>query len=197
MNPPRHIGILGGSFNPVHIGHMILADYIAQFTDVDEVWLMLSPLNPLKEHPEELISDRHRFAMLGIAAQGSPYIKPCDTELTLPKPSYTANSLDHLSRQYPPCRFSIIIGSDNWHIFDRWYRHDHILRHYSPIIYPRPGYPIDADTLPAGVTLVQAPVMEISSTFIRKSIAAGHCMNYFLPQGVNEYIVKHRLYTQP
>lgn len=195
MNPTKHIGILGGSFNPVHIGHMMLADYMAQFTDIDEVWLMLSPLNPLKKHPEELVSDHHRMAMLNIAAQGNPRIRVCDIELSLPRPSYTANTLDHLAALYPDCRFSLIIGSDNWLIFDRWYRYKEILTDYTPFVYPRPGYPVDTSALPPEVTFIQAPLMEISSTFLRSAISSGHHMNYFLPQGVNEYIVENHLYT--
>ncbi len=192
----RHIGIFGGSFNPIHIGHLILADYISQFTDVDEVWFMLSPLNPLKSHPEELIDDSLRMEMLAIATEGNPRLRPCDVELNMPRPSYTVNSLDRLSEMYPDYRFSLIIGGDNWQIFPQWREYSRILTHYSPIIYPRPGFFIDPQSLPSGVTLVNAPEVEISSTFLRKAIAEGKDMSNFMPHGVAEYILKHKLYLK-
>lgn len=190
----EHIGILGGSFNPVHIGHIILADYIVQFTDITQVWLMLSPLNPLKENPEQLISDRHRLEMLRIATEGNPRLKPCDIELSMPQPSYSINSLNRLQELHPDKKFSLIIGSDNWLVFDRWRSHEEILRNYAPIVYPRPGYDIGAKALPENVTLVNAPTLDISSTFIRKAIAEDLDMQNFLPKGVAEYIQKNGLY---
>lgn len=190
----EHIGILGGSFNPVHIGHIILADYIVQFTDITQVWLMLSPLNPLKENPEQLISDRHRLEMLRIATEGNPRLKPCDIELSMPQPSYSINSLNRLQELHPDKKFSLIIGSDNWLVFDRWRSHEEILRNYAPIVYPRPGYDIGAKALPENVTLVNAPTLDISSTFIRKAIAEDLDMQNFMPKGVAEYIQKNGLY---
>ncbi len=190
----EHIGILGGSFNPVHIGHIILADYIVQFTDITQVWLMLSPLNPLKENPEQLISDRHRLKMLRIATERNPRLKPCDIELSMPQPSYSINSLNRLQELHPDKKFSLIIGSDNWLVFDRWRSHEEILRNYAPIVYPRPGYDIGAKALPENVTLVNAPTLDISSTFIRKAIAEDLDMQNFMPKGVAEYIQKNGLY---
>ena len=173
MTPARHIGILGGSFNPVHIGHVMLADYIAQCAEadpIDEVWLMLSPLNPLKVSPGELVPENDR-------------------------PSYTIDSLQALARAYPSCRFSLIIGSDNWAIFDRWRNSREIIERFSPVIYPRPGYGVDAATLPEGVSLIpDAPVTDISSTMLRRAIAAGKDMTCFLPAGVADYIRLNNLY---
>lgn len=195
MQPQREkIGILGGSFNPVHIGHVILADYIAQFTGMSQVWLMLSPLNPLKENPEQLISDTHRLEMLRIATEGNPRLQPCDIELSMPQPSYSINSLNRLQELHPDKEFSLIIGSDNWLVFDRWRNWEEILNKYTPIIYPRPGYDISSDTLPKNVTLANAPTLDISSTFIRNAIAEGMDMLSFLPKGVAEYINKNGLY---
>lgn len=173
----------------------MLASYVAQFTDVDEVWLMLSPLNPLKEHPADLVADHQRLDMLQIATRNTPCVKPCDIELSMPRPSYTIHSLNRLSELYPDTRFSLLIGSDNWLIFPRWYQWKEILEHFTPIIYPRPGYDIDPTTLPSGVTMVNAPTVDISSTFIRQSIAAGKDMNCFLPCGVYDYITQHNLYS--
>lgn len=190
----EHIGILGGSFNPVHIGHIILADYIVQFTDITQVWLMLSPLNPLKANSDELIPDIHRLEMLRIATDGNFRLKPCDIELSMPQPSYSINSLNLLQELHPDKQFSLIIGSDNWLAFDRWRSHHEIQQKFNPIIYPRPGYEIGTESLPPNVTLVNAPTLDISSTFIRKAITAGKDMQNFLPQGVAEYINQNGLY---
>lgn len=195
MHPHKEdIGILGGSFNPVHIGHIILADFIVQRTNISQVWLMLSPLNPLKANPEELISDSHRLEMLRIATKGNPRLQPCDIELSMPQPSYSINSLNRLQELHPDKQFSLIIGSDNWLMFDRWRSYEEIIKNFSPIVYPRPGYNIGIHTLPQNVTLVNAPTLDISSTFIRDSIAMGFDMQNFLPKGVAEYINQNGLY---
>lgn len=188
---------MGGSFNPVHIGHLLLADYLTQFTSLSQVWLMLSPLNPLKENPENLIDDAHRLEMLRIATRNTPGILPCDIELTMPRPSYTINSLRRLSEQHPSVRFSLVIGSDNWAIFNRWRSAEEIIERFSPIVYPRPGYPVDKASLPSEVTLVEAPVFDISSTFLREAIAQGHDMRLFMPDGVWDYIKTNHLYNIP
>ncbi len=186
------VGILGGSFNPVHIGHMMLASYLVQWGYVDKVWLTLSPRNPLKD-PGELIPDLKRLQMLSIAAKGAPDIDICDIELSMPRPSFTINTLDVLAERYPDTRFKIIIGSDNWAIFDRWREPQRILDEYGVIVYPRPGYPLEDDHT-VGMEIVNAPMANISSTFVRDAIAKGRDMNYFLPAGVYKYIIDNRLY---
>ncbi|MDE7410595.1 MAG: nicotinate-nucleotide adenylyltransferase [Paramuribaculum sp.] len=196
MTLRKHIGILGGSFNPVHIGHTLLAEYLVQFTDIDEVWLMLSPQNPLKEVAKsDRASDFDRMAMLEIAARNSRGLKVCGIELTMPRPSYTIDSLSRLASLHPDCDFSLIIGSDNWQIFDKWKEHERLISDFHPIIYPRPDYPVDKDSLPCGVRMTDAPTFLISSTFIRSAIAGGHDMTNFLPWGVYEYIDHYKLYT--
>jgi nicotinate-nucleotide adenylyltransferase len=155
---------------------------------------MLSPLNPLKANPEELISDSHRLEMLRIATKGNPRLLPCDIELSMPQPSYSINSLNRLQELHPDKQFSLIIGSDNWLMFDRWRSYEEIIKNFSPIVYPRPGYNIGIHTLPQNVTLVNAPTLDISSTFIRDSIAMGFDMQNFLPKGVAEYINQNGLY---
>lgn len=191
----RKIGVLGGSFNPVHVGHILLADYLVQFSTLDEVWLMLSPLNPLKVHDgNNMVSDSLRLDMLEIACSGHAGIIPCAIELTMPRPSYSIDSLGLLSSRYPECEFHLIIGSDNWNIFDRWRDWQTIIRRFRPIVYPRPGYPVDSASVPEHVTLTEAPVFDISSTFLRKAIAEGHDMELFLPSGVWEYIKSNKLY---
>lgn len=191
---PTRIGILGGSFNPVHTGHLSLAEYIVSHTPLSQVWLMLSPLNPLKADPSQLIDDRHRLEMLRIATEGNPPIRPCDIELSMPRPSYSYDSLSRLSELHPEARFSLIIGSDNWLIFDRWKHHDEIVSRFSPVIYPRPGYDVDPASLPPGVTLIDAPVYDISSTAIRNAIAAGEPAGPGLSPGVADYINDNHLY---
>lgn len=186
------IGILGGSFNPVHIGHLMIASYLVQWGYVDKVWLTLSPRSPMKSESTELIPDVKRLAMLNAAIKGAPDIDVCDIELSLPTPSYTINTLDTLAATYPDKRFKLVIGSDNWAIFDRWRSAPNILDKYGVIVYPRPGYPVQnhAD----GMEVVNAPTVNLSSTFIRKAIAKGRNMEYFLPAGVYKYIQNHRLY---
>ena len=186
------IGILGGSFNPVHIGHMMIASYLAQWGYVDKVWLTLSPLNPLKKDSNEIIPDTKRLAMLNLAIKGSERIDVCDIELSLPTPSYTITTLETLSAAYPGKKFKLIIGSDNWAAFDKWKSGPKILDKYGVIVYPRPGYPIENHV--DGMELVNAPTVNLSSTFIRKSLAKGRNMEFFLPQGVNKYILNHHLY---
>ncbi|MCH5221478.1 MAG: nicotinate-nucleotide adenylyltransferase [Muribaculaceae bacterium] len=187
------IGLLGGSFNPVHIGHMMLASYLVQWSYVDKVWLLLSPRNPLKD-PGELLPDMKRLSMLSIAAKGADDIDICDIELSMPRPSYTINTLDLLADRYPDNRFKLIIGSDNWRIFDQWKEAQRILDDYGVLVYPRPGYPVMRDDT-AGMELVDAPMVHISSTFIRNAIAKGKNMSYFLPNGVYKYISENHLYS--
>lgn len=186
---------MGGSFNPVHIGHILLADYLTQFCGFSEVWLMLSPLNPLKEHPEALVSDKMRLEMLKIATACTPKIRPCEIELTMPRPSYSIDSLSRLAHLYPEKRFSLVIGSDNWLIFSRWRSAEEIIRRFTPTVYPRPGYPVDTARLPSGVTLVEAPVFDISSTFLREAMLHGHDMHLYMPQGVWSFIKENHLYN--
>jgi len=191
------VGILGGSFNPVHLGHLMLASYLTQWGYVDQVWLTLSPQNPLKS-PAELIADTKRLTMLNIATKGARNIDVCDIELTMPTPSYTINTLDLLARRYPDRRFRLVIGSDNWAIFDRWREYGRILDTYGVIVYPRPGYPVTREEARRvmGMTLVDAPTVNLSSTMVRKAVAEGKDMMYFLPPAVNKYINEHKLYRK-
>ena len=192
MEESKTIGILGGSFNPVHAGHMMLASYLSQWGYVDEVWLTLSPRNPLKE-PGDLLPDMKRLSMLNIAVKGATKIDICDIELTMPKPSYTINTLELLRERYPDYKFKLIIGSDNWRIFDQWRDAQRILDEFGVIVYLRPGYPVEQRHI-VGLEVVDAHMMNVSSTFIRDAIARGRNMNYFLPAGVYKYIIDNKLY---
>lgn len=184
MNSLR-VGIFSGSFNPVHIGHLALANYICEYEGLDELWFMVTPHNPLKEE-KELMDDTFRLELVKLAIEGYPKFRASDFEFHLPRPSYTIHTLDALKRTYPHCIFSLIIGADNWMLFPRWYESERILAENRIVIYPRPGYPIDAASLPQGVSLSSSPVFEISSTFIRKALDEGKDMRYFLHPAVYE-----------
>lgn len=186
------VGILGGSFNPIHMGHLMMAQYLTQWKYVDKVWLTLSPLNPLKE-AARLIPDMKRLAMITIATKGAVDIETCDIELSMPRPSYTIDTLDLLSKRYKNKRFKLVIGSDNWRIFNKWRDHERILDEYGVIVYPRQGYPIDSVYVD-GLEVVESPTVNISSTFVRDAIVRGRDMSYFVPQGVYKYIKDNRLY---
>lgn len=188
----EQIGILGGSFNPVHIGHMMLASYLVQWGYFDEVWLTLSPRNPLKD-PGELLPDMKRLAMLNLAVKGAPKLDICDIELSMPKPSYSINTLDLLAERNPGRHFKMIVGSDNWRLFEQWRAPRRILDEYGVVVYPRTGYPIEKRHVD-GMEIVDAPMINISSTFIRHALSKGKNMNYFLPPGVYKYILDNKLY---
>lgn len=193
MAATETIGLLGGSFNPVHCGHMMLAAYLTQWDIVDRVWLMLSPRNPLK-NPLGLIPDTRRLAMLSIATRGVERVDTCDIELSMPLPSYTINTLDLLASRYPGRRFKLVIGSDNWQVFDQWRDWQRILDEYGVIVYPRPGYPVENHV--DGMETIAPITVNLSSTQVRDAIARGRDMSCFLPPGVYKYIVDNKLYTK-
>lgn len=175
----------------------MVASYVAQYCDVDEVWLMPSRINPLKQGRQPA-AEEARLEMCRAVARRIPGAKVCDIEMHLPAPSYTTDTLDELHRLYPDCRFSLLIGSDNWKVFHLWREHEKILANHGIIIYPRPGHEVDADTLPEGVTLLagEIPQTFMSSTFVRSAIAQGRDMNFFLPEEVMKYIEVNNLYRK-
>ncbi len=186
------VGVFGGSFNPVHSGHMMLASYIAQFGNVDTVAMMLSPCNPLKSD-KVMASDTDRFNMLKLACDESGLVVADDTELSMPRPSYTIDTLNRLQELNPGVKYKLIIGSDNWKIFPKWRASEEILDRFGVIVYPRRDYPIHDITDPR-VEIIDAPMIDVSSTFIRDGIAKGKDMNYFLTGEVYKYICQHHLY---
>lgn len=186
------IGIMGGSFNPVHMGHLMLAQYLCEWGYVDKVWLTLSPQNPLK-NAADLMPDMKRLSMLNKATKDLQRIETCDIELSMPRPSYTIDTLDTLSKRYPAKKFKLIIGSDNWRVFKKWKDWERILDDYSVLVYPRPGFPVSSETID-GMEFVDAPVLDISSTFIRNAVSHGKNISFFLPPGVYKYILDNKLY---
>lgn len=186
-------GILSGSFNPIHTGHLILAQYMTQYEDLDEIWFVVSPHNPLKDQ-NDLTDENLRLEMTRLAVEGFPAFKCCDIEYTLPTPSYTVHTLNELKKKHPEREFTLIIGADNWLIFDKWKDYKEILSSTPILIYPRTGYPIKEKISYPDIKLTSAPCIEISSTFIRNAIRENKNMNFFLPENVYKYILCNNLY---
>lgn len=189
------IGLFFGSFNPIHAGHLIIAAYMAGFTELEKVWLVVSPHNPFKDK-KNIYNAYDRLEMTRLAVEDAGHIEVSDIEFSLPKPSYTIDTLVHLGEKYPQHEFSLIMGSDNLATLKKWKNSEVILRDYRILVYPRPG-----DTQPelAGhpsVTITQTPLMELSSTFIRKSVAGGKNVQFFVPGKVLEFIDKKGLYRK-
>ncbi len=184
----KKTGIFGGSYNPIHIGHLALANYLCEYGDLDEVWFMVSPQNPFKAHSSDLWDDQLRLELVRLAVEEYPKFHASDFEFHLPRPSYMVNTLEKLREAHPDREFTLIIGADNWASFPRWKDADIIMAHHPLIIYPRPGYEIDESTLPANVRLVNTPLLEVSSTFIRESLKQGKDVRYFLHPKVWERI---------
>jgi nicotinate-nucleotide adenylyltransferase len=192
---PIRTGIFGGTFNPIHLGHLALANYLCEENWVDELWFLITPQNPFKQ--EQTLLDNHlRMKMVEAAIADYPRFKASDFEFTLPRPSYTVTTLQKLSEIYPDREFVLIIGADNWAAFDKWKSPEEILRNHRILVYPRPGYEINPHELPAQVKAVNTPLLEISSTFIRESIASGKDIRYFLHPEVYRFIKQHQLYNK-
>ena len=181
------IGIFGGSFNPIHTGHIALCKAFLAQCNLDEVWLMVSPQNPLKINTA-LLDDEQRFRLAQKAIEDEAGIKACDYEFHLPRPSYTWNTLQALSNDYPHCRFTLLIGGDNWACFDRWYRSEDILNNYKIAVYQRSGSEIDAKLLPPNVWLINTPLFDISSTEIRQRVASGLPISGMVPENIQEEV---------
>lgn len=194
MKQRRSIGIFAGSFNPIHVGHLVLANYMREFTYLDEVWFVVTPQNPLKD-PAGLLDDQSRLEMVRLALHDQMNTRVSDIEFRLPRPSYTVDTLAALSEENPEVEFSLIIGGDNWELFRRWKAYETILQNHRVLIYPRRGKVIlIPEEFKDTVMEVNAPLVEISSTFIRESIRNGRNIQAFLPNKVHEYIEKNKLY---
>lgn len=176
-------GIYGGSFNPIHNGHIAIARAMTTRAGLDEVWLVVSPQNPLKP-AGSLLADEKRLLMAQTAVADCPGIKATDYEFRLPRPSYMWNTLQSLSCDFPERDFTLLIGADNWAVFHRWYRADDIIAHYPIAIYPRTGYPIDTASLPPNVKLIDTGLYDISSTQVRELIARGGDITGLVPDSV-------------
>lgn len=177
------VAIFGGSFNPIHYGHIALARSVVQTRAADEVWLLISPQNPLKEQ-RELQPENVRLTLARKALMAERNIIVTDFEFHLPRPSYTWNTLEELRKAYPHYTFKLLIGADNWLVFDHWKNFQDILNNYSLLVYPRQDSPINPSSLPKNVELIQSPLMPFSSTDIRKKVKQNEDINGMLPLNI-------------
>lgn len=185
----KKVGIYGGSFNPIHRGHIALARQMLRKAHLDEVWFLVSPLNPFKQASTDLLDDQTRLKLTRQALADEPRLVASDYEFHLPRPSYSWDTLQALSRDYPEHEFVLVIGADNWLAFDRWYHAEDILDSYPIVIYPREGCPIDAATLPPTVQLVKTRLYNVSSTDIRRRIREGRPVRRLLPPAIHDAAV--------
>lgn len=184
----RHVGIFSGSFNPIHAGHLMLANWMCEFGGVDELWFVVTPRNPLKAQTV-LLDDALRLEMAHAAVGDYPRFRVSDVEFGLPRPSYTIRTLRRLRETFPDHKFSLVIGADSWADMDRWRDADALRSEFPLIVYPRLGFPIKiAADETADVRAVPAPIIEVSSTFIRDAIRGGRDVRCFLPEGVRPYL---------
>ena len=188
-----NIGLFFGSYNPIHTGHLIIANYMANHTDLDQVWLVVSPHNPLKEKGD-LINMYDRLEMAKLATEEAENIRVSDVELKLPQPSYTIDTLTHLHERYPEHSFSLIMGSDNLLSLKKWKNYELILRDYHIHVYPRPGFEEHDFHNHPSISFTDTPLMELSATFIRKAIKAGKNVQYFVNDKVLKFIDSKNLY---
>lgn len=186
-------GLFFGSFNPVHAGHLIIASYMAGFTDLDEVWMVVSPQNPLKSK-KGLSNQYDRLEMVRLATENSELLKVSNIEFSLPQPSYTVDTLAHLKEKYPGRTFALIMGADNLVSLKKWKNYEIILRDHQIYVYPRPGADLDEWRNHPSILITDTPQMEISSTFIRKAIQEGKNVQYFLPDNVLAFIDGKNMY---
>ncbi|WP_296687005.1 nicotinate (nicotinamide) nucleotide adenylyltransferase [Flavobacterium sp.] len=194
------IGLYFGTFNPIHVGHLIIANHMAEHADLDQVWMVVTPHNPLKKK-STLLADHHRLEMVFLATEDFPKIKPSDIEFKLSQPNYTVNTLVHLEEKYPEHTFSLIMGEDNLKSFHKWKNYEAILAHHEIYVYPRLDSADDATentlfTNHPKIHLINAPVVEISSTSIREHIKKGKNVLPLLPPKVWEYIDHNNFYKK-
>ena len=191
----KKIGLYFGTFNPIHIGHLIIANYLVEFSDLDQIWMVVTPHNPHKKK-SSLLDNHHRIAMVDLALKEYPKIKSSKVEFDLPQPNFTVNTLAVLEEKYPDLDFSLIMGEDNLKSLHKWKNYEVILERYSIYVYPRVSEG-KIETQFEGhekIIKVPAPIMEISSTFIRKSIKDGKNIKPMLPQNVWEYLDEMNFY---
>ncbi|MEO8240233.1 MAG: nicotinate (nicotinamide) nucleotide adenylyltransferase [Flavobacterium sp.] len=191
------IGLYFGTYNPIHVGHLIIANHMAEFAGLDQVWMVVTPHNPLKKKAT-LLDDHHRLQMVYLATEGFPKIKPSDIEFKLIQPNYTVNTLVHLQEKYPNHEFSLIMGEDNLKTLHKWKNYEVLLDNHDIYVYPRISEEPENIALKSHpkVHIIDAPVVEISSTFIRNNIKNGKNIQPLLPSKVWEYIDHNNFYKK-
>ena len=193
----KKVGLFFGTFNPIHVGHLIIANHIAEYSDLDEVWLVVTPLSPFKKK-QSLLDNNHRLQMVDRATEDYPKLKPSTIEFDLPQPNYTINTLVYLQEKYPNYIFSLIMGEDNLKGFHKWKNYEMILKNHSIYVYPRISdgkIETQFDNHPK-IKHIDSPIMEISSTFIRKSIKEGKNIKPLLPDNVWQYLDEMNFYKK-
>ncbi|MFY9418832.1 MAG: nicotinate (nicotinamide) nucleotide adenylyltransferase [Bacteroidales bacterium] len=196
MNNHKNIGLLLGTFNPPHIGHTLIANYFYITKNFDEIWFIVSPQNPFKKDIN-LIDEKIRLEMVSLAIENANYLKASEIEFTLPKPSYTINTLKKLKNDYPKYTFSIIMGSDNAISIEKWKDFQNIIDNYNIYVYPRTGYSIKNILSNKNINIDHsAPIIDISSTWIREQIKNGKDVQFFLRKAVYEFIMENRIYRE-
>jgi nicotinate-nucleotide adenylyltransferase len=185
------IGLYFGSFNPIHVGHLIIANHITNNTNLQEIWFVVSPQNPFK-NTASLLNEQHRFNMVKLAIEQETKFKASNVEFKLPKPSYTADTLIYLTEKHPKHEFHIIMGSDSYQNLEKWKNYLYIKNNFNIIVFPRPSFPITAKE--KNVTIVEAPLLEISSTLIRKNIKEKKSIRYLVTDIILEEIEKKQYY---
>ncbi len=193
MNKKQRTGLYFGTFNPIHIGHLAIANYIKIFGNLNEIWFVISPQSPFKKH-QSISDDRDRLEMVFLAIDGVPGYRASDIEFNMPKPSYTIDTVIYLKEKYPERRFSLIMGADNLQNLHKWKNCTELLSQCPVLVYPRPGFSNQNSNIAGDITVIDAPLMEISSSFIRQSIANKHDVRFFLPNRVWQYIDDRQLY---
>ena len=189
----KTIGLFFGSFNPIHIGHLAIANYMVAFTDIDQLWFVISPRNPFKKK-ESLLEDYHRLELVNLAIDDDPMFMASDIEFKMPRPSYTVDTLARLKEKFPGNRFVLIMGSDGLPTFHKWKNYQEIIKHHTRYIYPRPGnLPEESGNLENSM-IVDAPLIEISSTFIRKAVKKRKDIRYFMPSNAYRYMREMHFY---
>ncbi len=195
MNQKKNTGLFFGSFNPIHIGHLVIASHMLEYSGLDEVWFVISPQNPLKKQ-SMLLDDHHRLAMVQVAIEDNPKFRASHIEFGLPRPSYTITTLTVLAEKYPTRKFMLIMGSDNLETFHKWRNYERILEDYRILVYPRPGFDGGKFRDHPAIRWTDAPLMQISSTFIRASIRKGKSTRYLLPDRVFDYLTEMHFYEK-
>lgn len=189
------VGLFFGSFNPIHVGHMVLANYMLEFTDLDRIWFVVSPHNPLKKK-NTLLDERQRLQLVILAIGDNNKMKASNIEFKLPQPSYTINTLTYLKEKHPTTEFVLIMGADNLESFHKWKNYEEILSQYELYVYPRPDSSGGELSKHKKVKFVNAPLMEISSTTIRQAIKEKKDVRYFMPESVAEYVREMNFYKK-
>ena len=184
----RRIGLYSGSFNPIHHGHVMLANYLVEFSDLDELWFVVSPQNPLKKK-EDLMSNLDRLKMVKLAIGDDPRMKASDIEFSMPRPSYTINTLRALSAKYPNDQFVFICGMDSLQGMHNWRKYQDILDGYELLVFPRKGYDGGDLIHHPHVTVLETPIIEVSSTFIRECLKEGRDVRHFMPEKAYQYLI--------